>query len=89
MPDELTSTKTETAATQLVQVRVPLEQAGEAFAARDASGRIPIVLVPQQLNRVRNEPMIAGALILFGALLLHFMFDQPILIPLSLPDTFE
>ncbi len=84
MPDEVIPIKTETTATQLVQVRVPLDQASEAFAVRDATGRIPIVLVPQQLNRVRNEPMIAGALVLFGAILLHLMFDQAILIPLGL-----
>ena len=84
MADESTTTSVETSSTQLIQVRVPLEDAGEAFAARDASGRIPIVLVPRQLNRVRNEPMIAGAIILFGALLLHLMFDQPILIPLGI-----
>jgi regulator of protease activity HflC (stomatin/prohibitin superfamily) len=84
MADESTSAPAAAAPTQLVQVRVPLEEAGEAFGARDASGRIPIVLVPQQLNRVRNEPMIAGAAVLFGALLLHLMFDQPILIPLGI-----
>ncbi len=84
MPDEATSIKTEAAPTQLVQVRVPLDQANEAFAVRDATGRIPIVLVPQQLNRVRNEPMIAGMVVLCGAVLLHLMFDQPILIPLGI-----
>ena len=83
MSDEATPTTTEPPATQLVQVRVPLDQAAEAFAVRDATGRIPIVLVPLQLNRVRNEPMIAGAVVLFGAILLHLMFDQPILIPLD------
>ena len=84
MPGEATTPNIEAASTQLVQVRVPLEQAGEAFATRDASGRIPIVLVPKQLNRVRNEPVIIGVVVLLVALLIHLMFDQPIMIPLGL-----
>jgi preprotein translocase subunit SecY len=46
MPDESTPNEAEVAYTQLTQVRVPLDEAGEAFATRDASGRIPIVLIP-------------------------------------------
>ncbi len=84
MPDESTPTETEVAYTQLTQVRVPLEEAGDAFATRDASGRIPIVLVPKQLNRVRNEPVIAGVLVLLGAILVHLLFDQPIMIPIGI-----
>ncbi len=49
---------------QLTQVRVPLDEAAEAFATRDASGRIPIIIIPKQQNRVRNEFVLAAAVIL-------------------------
>lgn len=52
--------------TQLTQVRVPLEDAAEAFSVRDASGRIPIVVVPQRIHRIRVE-LIGLALILLVA----------------------
>ncbi len=84
MPDEPPPTETEVAYTQLTQVRVPLEEAGEAFATRDASGRIPIVLIPKQLNRVRNGPVIAGVLVLLAAILAHLLANQPILIPIGI-----
>ena len=84
MPDEANPTETEAAYTQLTQVRVPLEEAGDAFATRDASGRIPIVLIPKQLNRVRNGPVIAGVAILLGAILVQLLANQPILIPIGI-----
>ena len=40
---------------QLYQARVPLDEAGDAFSTRDASGRIPIVVIPQRQARIRNE----------------------------------
>lgn len=49
---------------QLTQVKVPLDEAADAFAVRDESGRIPIVLVPRRLNRIRNELVLAGLVIL-------------------------
>jgi regulator of protease activity HflC (stomatin/prohibitin superfamily) len=84
MPDEANPTETEVSYTQLTQVRVPLEEASDAFATRDASGRIPIVLIPKQLNRVRNEPVIAGVVVLLGAILIHLLANQPILIPIGI-----
>jgi regulator of protease activity HflC (stomatin/prohibitin superfamily) len=84
MADESTQTETEVAYTQLTQVRVPLEQAGEAFATRDASGRIPIVLIPAQLNRISNGPVITGVVVLLGAILVHLLANQPILIPIGI-----
>jgi regulator of protease activity HflC (stomatin/prohibitin superfamily) len=53
---------------QLTQVRVPLEYAGGVFANRDASGRTPLVLVPLNPHRLRNEFVIAGLIALGGAL---------------------
>ena len=84
MADESTQNEAEVAYTQLTQVRVPLEQAGEAFSTRDASGRIPIVLIPKQLNRISNGPVIAGVVVLLGAILVHLLANQPILIPIGI-----
>ncbi len=71
--------------TQLVQVQVPLDQAAEAFATRDASGRIPIILVPKQLNRVRNEVVAAGGILLAGAWVAGRLLDNPSLFWMALP----
>ena len=45
---------------QLAQMKVPLDDADEAFAMRDASGRIPIVIVPTRPNRIRNDLVVYG-----------------------------
>jgi len=45
---------------QLAQVKIPLDDADEAFAMRDASGRIPIVIVPTRPNRIRNDLVVYG-----------------------------
>ena len=84
MPDEPTQNEVEVGYTQLTQVRVPLEEAGEAFSTRDASGRIPIVLIPAQLNRIRNELVIAGVVVLLGAILVQLLANQPIVIPIGI-----
>src|SRR5512134_1696763 len=47
---------------QLTQARVPLDQAGEAFTVPDATGRLPIVVLPEQPFRIRNEFVIAGVI---------------------------
>jgi regulator of protease activity HflC (stomatin/prohibitin superfamily) len=72
--------------TQLTQVRVPLDEAADAFATRDASGRIPIVVIPQLLNRVRNELVVAGVLVLLGGILAgYFLANGAALLSLSIP----
>ncbi|MGE5603956.1 MAG: SPFH domain-containing protein [Nitrososphaerales archaeon] len=45
---------------QLTQARVPLEEAGDALMVRDASGRIPIVVVPKRTSRVNPWLVLAG-----------------------------
>jgi regulator of protease activity HflC (stomatin/prohibitin superfamily) len=45
---------------QLTQVRVPLEESGEALGTADASGRLPIVVLPRTALRIRNELVIGG-----------------------------
>ena len=61
---------------QLTQARVPLEDAVEAFATKDASGRIPIVLVPKYMNRIRNDIVLAGAAVLIGGILIGMLVDN-------------
>lgn len=55
---------------QLTQVRVPLDAAGEAFSVPDASGRLPIVVLPKQPFRIRNELVIGGVVMVVVGLLL-------------------
>jgi regulator of protease activity HflC (stomatin/prohibitin superfamily) len=59
------------AMTQLTQTRVPLEDAGEAFTVPDASGRLPIVVLPDQPFRIKNEFVIAGVI----AVVVGIVFD--------------
>jgi regulator of protease activity HflC (stomatin/prohibitin superfamily) len=56
---------------QLVQVRVPLDEAAEAMATPDSTGRLPIVVVPAHPLRIRNELVIAGAIVLVAAFLFN------------------
>jgi regulator of protease activity HflC (stomatin/prohibitin superfamily) len=47
--------------TQLTQERVPLDQAADAFARRDGSGRIPIVVLPERASRFSPQLLLAAA----------------------------
>jgi hypothetical protein len=49
---------------QLAQLKVPLDDADDAFAVRDDSGRIPIVIVPTRPNRIRNDFVAYGLVLL-------------------------
>jgi regulator of protease activity HflC (stomatin/prohibitin superfamily) len=51
-----------TAPVQLTQVRVPIDETGEALATPDANGRLPIVVLPLHAFRIRNEFVAAGAI---------------------------
>jgi regulator of protease activity HflC (stomatin/prohibitin superfamily) len=73
------------AATQLTQVRVPLEEADLAFSTRDANGRIPIVVIPLSPSRIRNEVVIGGLVIALGGVLASVVFDlHPLTIPIAI-----
>jgi regulator of protease activity HflC (stomatin/prohibitin superfamily) len=61
----------ETSYLQLTQTRVDLDDAGEAFTVPDASGRLPIVVLPKQPFRIRNEFVIAGII----AIVVGLVFD--------------
>lgn len=54
---------------QLTQVRVPIADAADAFAIPDASGRFPIVVLTGERSRIRNEFVIAGAVLIVVALI--------------------
>ena len=49
---------------QLTQVRVPLDEAADAFSTPDAAGRLPIVLLTGERSRIRNEFVLAGVVVL-------------------------
>jgi len=68
---------------QLTQARVPLEDAAEAFSTRDASGRIPIVLVPKHMNRIRNDIVLAALVVLFAGITVGMITDNGTLISLA------
>lgn len=54
------STMDQPGANQLIQAKVPLEDVDDAFSMRDAGGRIPIVIVPTRLLRIRNDFVLYG-----------------------------
>ena len=58
---------------QLNQAHVPLDEAGDAFNTREASGRIPIVVIPQRLNRIRNEMVTAAVLVLVASVIAQYL----------------
>lgn len=62
--------------TQLSQIRVPLEQAGDVFAQKDANGRTPVVLVPVNPNRIQNTSVIAGLIVLVAGFIAGSLLDQ-------------
>lgn len=70
--------------TQLTQVHVPLEQAADAFARRDDSGRIPIVVVPQRRMRIAVELVAIGGVILLAGILSGNFLQNVWLAPLGL-----
>src|SRR5262249_49690467 len=55
---------------QLTQKSVPLADADAAFSTPDAAGRLPIVILPDQPLRIRNELVIGGVLAIVAGLIL-------------------
>jgi regulator of protease activity HflC (stomatin/prohibitin superfamily) len=74
--------------TQLTSVRVPLDQAADAFVSPDASGRTPIVVLTQRQNRIENFPLLIGIVILVGGIVWAVFSGNPLLggaaVPVSL-----
>lgn len=55
---------------QLTQAWVPLDDAGEAFSVPDENGRLPIVILPKQPFRIRNEFVLGGVVVIVVGFLL-------------------
>jgi regulator of protease activity HflC (stomatin/prohibitin superfamily) len=55
---------------QLTQLSVPLEDADAAFSTPDPAGRLPIVILPDQPLRIRNELVIGGILAILAGVIL-------------------
>lgn len=72
---------------QVTQVRVPLDEAAYAFTVRDDSGRIPVVVVPSRPNRIRNEFVGLGVLILAVAIGEIVLRRTSLLLPWAIPLT--
>ena len=83
--DQLDSNSDVPEYTQLTQVQVPLEDAAEAFAMRDSSGRIPIIVVPKHLNRIRNELILAALFVLAFGIIGGLFIENIMMIVLSIP----
>src|SRR5947208_6768103 len=66
--------------TQLTSVRVPLDQAADAFVSPDASGRTPIVVLTSRQYRIGNVPMLMGVVILVGGILWGLLAGNALLI---------
>src|SRR5436305_4701553 len=65
--------------TQLTSVRVPLDQAADAFVSPDASGRTPIVVLTQRQNRINNVLLLTGIVILVGGIVWAVLSGNPLL----------
>ncbi len=70
---------------QLYQARVPLDDAADAFSIRDASGRIPIVVIPKRLNRINNGMVAAAVLLFLAGVIVPFVFPGLTWVALGIP----
>lgn len=68
---------------QLTQVHVPLEEAARAFSVKDADGRIPIVVIPERLLRIRTELALVAVGLVIAAWLSSTFIELSWLFPLS------
>lgn len=66
---------------QLVQLRVPLDQAADAFAHPDNQGRTPIVVMPLTPSRVQRELLVIGVAAVAVGILVMTLFALPSLGP--------
>jgi regulator of protease activity HflC (stomatin/prohibitin superfamily) len=85
MANESYSDTVKESGTQLTQVRVPLEDAAAAFSVRDASGRIPIVVIPERMHHIRVELIGLAAIVVVGAFFAGRLFDNGTYMTVALP----
>lgn len=85
MADEITTiNQFETATPQLTQAQGPLEEAAITFSRRDANGQIPIILVPEQKQRIRNEYVQIGFIVLAAGIIGGIIFGNGLVIFLAI-----
>src|SRR5262245_26964449 len=65
---------------QLSQARVPLSQAADVFAGKDASGRTPVVVLTDRQSRIHSGLLITGIVVLVAGLILGFARNNVLLI---------
>jgi regulator of protease activity HflC (stomatin/prohibitin superfamily) len=70
---------------QLTQARVPLSEAGDALMVRDASGRIPIVVVPKRSGRVNPWVALAGVTAIVAGVLATNAADTALYAGIGIP----
>jgi regulator of protease activity HflC (stomatin/prohibitin superfamily) len=85
MTEELTPAPAPVVVDQLTQVRVPLDEAAAAFSTKDAAGRTPIVVQTERQNRIRNDFMLAAAIVLVGGFIAGSLLDSGVLPALGIP----
>ncbi len=71
--------------TQLTSVRVPLDQAADAFVSPDASGHTPIVVLTRRQNRISNGSLLIAVVILAGGILWGVLAGNFLLISAAIP----
>jgi regulator of protease activity HflC (stomatin/prohibitin superfamily) len=64
-------------------VKVPLDSAADAFAQRDTSGRIPIVLVPTRPLRIRNDFVAWGVGVLLVGIIASLISNAAWIAPVA------
>lgn len=70
---------------QLAQVRVPLDSAADAFATRDAWGRVPITIVPARSTHIRTTLIVAALSIIVAAAVAQSILAIWWIVPLAIP----
>lgn len=70
---------------QLTQARVSLDEAGDALMVRDASGRIPIVVVPKRTSRVNPWLVLAGVAAIVAGIMATSAGDTALWAGLGIP----
>jgi len=85
MAEQATNTNAASGADQLIQVRVPLDDAAEVFAQQDANGRTPIVVLTQWQHRIRNDFVTLAVIILIGSWIAGSVFDMVLIPTIGMP----
>ena len=85
MAETASNTTVASGADQLIQVRVPLDDAAEALAQQDANGRTPIVVLTKWQHRIRNDFVVLAVVILIGSWVAGNLFDAVLIPTIGVP----